>query len=157
MITFLSFELRQTSDVFAGLVAPVLCGDLHFADHRRSETFIVDQLLQLCGIALRASSRLCHQPQEHFTRIDSGIAETPVHDLGTDGCLSPNLFRVPTVVSTDFPALNRPVLALLPGLLRHRLATDGVSAHAVAMLPKVMINKVLIDGIRRERAALEKE
>ena len=51
-ITFLCFELSETSDVLAGLVAAVLGRYLDLADHCCGQALIVDQLLELGGVSL---------------------------------------------------------------------------------------------------------
>jgi hypothetical protein len=57
-ITFLCFELSETSDVLAGLVAAVLGRYLDLADHCCGQALIVDQLLELGGVSLSSSGGL---------------------------------------------------------------------------------------------------
>jgi hypothetical protein len=65
---------------------------------------------------LCSSGGLGDESKEDFTRIGGGVTQAPVQHLSADGRLGLDMPCVPAVISTDFPALDRPVLALLPGL-----------------------------------------
>jgi hypothetical protein len=68
----------------------------------------------------------------------------PAQDLSTDGRLRFHGWRSASMLSADFSALDRPVLALLPGVFRGCFATNGGCVHAVVALHVVMINRLMI-------------